>query len=502
MGIRTAWRELWKGNPRTIKKRGFAGAKLDRLTSGWVRTTNSADSALKGDLKRLRNGSRQLVNDVDYCKQAVRNIVDNIVGTGVKLQSQVRMQRGGKLDTKMNSTVEKNFKHWGYKDSCDVAGRLCFDDITRLAVHSMVQDGECFIRIIRGKKFGRSTVPLALEVLEADMCDLDYTGKSTNKNQEWRMGVLVNEWQRPIKYAFFSRHPGDSLFIQSPTTKDKHVLVDAKDVIHLYRIERPGQTRGIPWMSSSLNRMHHIEGYEEAEVVRARLGSSLMAYITSPEGELSGDEVVDDDRVFDMSPGAIRYLAPGETVNVPTFDAPDGQFEPFLRAMLRALAAGIGCSYESISRDYSQTNYSSSRLSLLQDHEAFKALQYQLRENFLSIVFEEWLEAAVLSGTLQLPTYLDEPNKYKMVKWLFRGWGWVDPMKEVQSAKEAIRAGLKTQSQVIAEMGGDLEELLMTRKNEIDMAAELGLEFDTEVKANTQESSNIEPTPNENYEQA
>ena len=83
MGIRTAWRELWKANPRTIKKRGFAGAKLDRLTSGWVRSTNSADSALKGDLKRLRNGSRKLVNDDDYCKQAVRNIVDNIVGTGV-----------------------------------------------------------------------------------------------------------------------------------------------------------------------------------------------------------------------------------------------------------------------------------------------------------------------------------------------------------------------------------------------------------------------------------
>ena len=101
MGIKTAWRELWKSNPRPIRKRTFAGAKLDNLTSGWVRTTNSADSALKGDIKKLRNGSRQLVNDVDYCKQAVRNVVDNIVGTGVKLQSQIRMQRGGKLDTKM-----------------------------------------------------------------------------------------------------------------------------------------------------------------------------------------------------------------------------------------------------------------------------------------------------------------------------------------------------------------------------------------------------------------
>jgi capsid protein len=42
---------------------------------------------------------------------------------------------------------------------------------------------------------------------------------------------------------------------------------------------------------------------------------------------------------------------------------------------------------------------------------------------------------------------------------------------------------------------------LMTRKNEIDMAAELGLVFDTEIKANTQESSNIETTPKENYEE-
>jgi capsid protein len=76
MGIKTAWRELWKSNPRPIRKRTFAGAKLDRLTSGWVRTTNSADSALKGDIKKLRNGSRQLVNDVDYCKQAVRNVLN------------------------------------------------------------------------------------------------------------------------------------------------------------------------------------------------------------------------------------------------------------------------------------------------------------------------------------------------------------------------------------------------------------------------------------------
>ena len=73
-----------------------------------------------------------------------------------------------------------------------------------------------------------------------------------------------------------------------------------------------------------------------------------------------------------------------------------------------------------------------------------------------------------------------------MARCLFRGWGWVDPMKEVQASKEAIKAGLKTQSQVISEMGGDLEELLYARKNEIEMAKQLGLTFDTELNSPTQ----------------
>ena len=164
--------------------------------------------------------------------------------------------------------------------------------------------------------------------------------------------------------------------------------------------------------------------------------------------------------------------------------------------MLRALAAGIGCSYESISRDYSQTNYSSSRLSLLQDQEAFKALQHQLQENLLSIIYDEWLEIAVLSGALSLPGYQQDSDHYHKTRWLFRGWGWGDPMKEVQAYKEAVRCGFKTQAQVIAESGGDLEELLTARKSEIELAESLGLKFDTEPETvtDTQTSTKVSET--------
>jgi lambda family phage portal protein len=204
-----------------------------------------------------------------------------------------------------------------------------------------------------------------------------------------------------------------------------------------------------------------------------------MGFIQSPEGELQGDDVYDEERVSNFEPGVFKYLAPGESVSVPQLDAPDGQFEPFLRAMLRAVAAAIGCSYETVSRDFSQSNYSSSRLSLLEDREEWRTLQDWLIEHLLQPVYERWLAAAVGSGSLVLPGYEVLPERFEAVRWFPRGWAWVDPGKEVAAYKDAVRSGFKTQAQVVAESGGDLEDLLLARANEVDRAEQLGLQFDT-----------------------
>ena len=208
-----------------------------------------------------------------------------------------------------------------------------------------------------------------------------------------------------------------------------------------------------------------------------------MGFITSPEGELYGDEVLNNERVSNFQPGVFKYLQPGESVTVPQLDAPDGQFEPFTRAMLRATAAGIGTSYETVSRDYSQSNYSSSRLSLLEDRENWKAIQRYLMENFHQPVFDAWLEMAVMSGKLNLPAYETQPERYRRVKWCPRAWGWIDPQKEVAAYKEAVRCGFKTQAQVIAEQGGDINELMAERQAELELADELGISLDTDPRS-------------------
>ena len=481
MGIRSSilgWLQQGATPMPAPRRRMYEGARVSRLTSDWVTGGTSADAEIKGSLPRLRNRSRQLVRDNDYARQAIRAVRNNVIGTGIKMQAQVRMQRGGgRLDQAVNDAIELAWSDWGRKDSCHTAGRLSFTDIERLLVGAMAESGEVFVRMIR-QPFGGSKVPFALEIIESDLLDDNYTGASTIEGNEWRMGIELNRWGRPVQYAFLTKHPGDSTF--GPSTTARHRLVPAAEVLHLYLQDRPGQTRGVPWLASAIQRLHMLQGYEQAEVVRARASSSLMGFITSPEGELLGDEIYDNERVSNFEPGVFKYLAPGESVTVPQLDAPDGQLEPFLRAMLRAMAAGVGCSYETISRDFSQSNYSSSRLSLLEDRDHWRALQQYFIENFHQPIFEAWLEMAVLSGVLNLPAYETNPERYRMVRWMPRGWAWVDPAKEVQAYQDAVRCGFKTLGEVVAEQGGDLEELLMARAAELEMADALELMFDTD----------------------
>jgi len=496
MGIVNAWKGLFTSeppNPTVLprRRRGYDAATSSRLTSNWSVSNSSADAALKGAIAPLRYKSRDLVRNSPFARQAVRAIESNTIGAhGIKLQAQVRQQRGKRLDTKINNQIEQAWSNWKRYDSCHTAGRLCFTDIEKVIVRSLVTDGEIFVRFVR-KPFGRSNIPFALELLEADQLDSEYTGRSSKKKNTWRMGIEQNEFGRAVQYAFLKKHPGDTPF-GTPVGQREHMIVPASEICHIFVSNRPSQSRGEPWLSSSILALHHLNGYQESAVIRARAASCLAGFISSPEGELDqGGEVFDGDRVTQFEPGVFKYLQPGENITVPDFDSPNSEFPEFMSAMLRSVASGCGISYESVSKDFSKTNYSSSRLSLLEDRNHYRSLQTYLIENFHSRVFDAWLEMATLSGALVLPSYDTEPERYRKVRWIPRGWDWIDPQKEIIAAKEAIKAGLKTQAQIVSENGGDLEELLPARQAEVEAAQQLGLVFDTDMSTYQKDSKMV-----------
>ncbi len=488
MGIRTRLMAAFGFGPKPAapeqprrRRRAYAGAVINRLTSDWIANGTSADSEIKTSLRKLRDRSRQMVRDNPYARQAKRTTQINVIGQGIRLQSQVMTLRGNKRDEKLNTLIEGKWERWCRADYCDVAGRNSFHTFEWLASGALPESGEAIFRIHR-RTFGGSKIPLALEIIESDLLDDEYNGAVSAKGNEWRMGVEIDRYGRPVQYAFLTRHPGDYWFQGTPDrTSVKHVFLPANEVIHLFIPERPNQHRGVPWFAPVIADAHQLAGYEEAAVIRARSTASLMGFITSPEGELEADAVEEGQRITEFEPGVFKYLENGQNVVVPDLRSPDAQYEDFVRAKTRRFASGFGCSYETLSRDFSETNYSSSRLSLLEDRDHWKVVQNYLIEHFHMRVFREWLDVAVLSGELALPDYELRPERYDNPKWLARGWSWVDPMKEAQAYALMEDRGYMTKAQICAQIGTDLDENLAQKAREQKMAADLGVSLATDV---------------------
>lgn len=484
MGLRTRLlRALGFTNQpeRLPRRRQYQGAMISRLTSDWLTSQTSADAEIRTSLRKLRDRSREMVRNNPYAKQAKRTTQINVIGAGVQLQSQVMMIRGNRRDDRINKLIEAKWRVWCRKEYCDVAGRYSFHDMEWLAAGALPESGEALFRIVR-RQFGDAKIPLALQMLESDMIDEEYQGGTLAAGNEWRNGVEVNEWGRPIRYALLTRHPGDYWFQNGKQRNEKHAFLPAEDIIHLFLPERPGQNRGVPWFHAVMNDAHQLQGYEEAAVIRARAGASLMGFITNNEGEVNADAIDNGQRITEFEPGTFKYLEPGESVTVPNIDAPDQQFDMFVRNKVRRFASGFGCSYETLSRDFSETNYSSSRLSLLEDREHWRVVQNYLIENLHMRVFREWLSLGVLSGELPLGDYELRPDRYDNPRWLTRGWSWVDPLKEVKAYREAEQAGYMTKAQIIANTGGgDFDDNVAELAREQQAAQEAGIRLDLDI---------------------
>jgi lambda family phage portal protein len=460
---------MWPFTRRKRQRRNYASASMSRLTSDWVSQNTSADAEIKNSLRVLRNRARSLVRDSDFAKSALRAVTNNVIGQGIKHQAQVRMIRGGRLDERTNGVIEHEWRKWGKAKNCHAGGTLSWSDIQRLCLRSMMESGD-------------SRVPFGLEVLEADLLDDDYTGIEQNGNRV-RMGVEVNDWSRPVAYHFLSYHPGDYQFTGGQIAKKRRIRVPAEQIVHLYSAERPGQTRGVSAFASAIMRLNNLKGYEEAEIIAARASSAMMGFVRTPDQELFEDGTFEDQSVLDFAPGSIRRLAPGEEMQFFSPQRPDDAFTPFVAQMLRAVASGVGCSYTQVSSDFSQSNYSSSRLELIETRAHYRTLQQYIIERLCQPVYEKWMDMAVMSGELRVSGYDMDPDRYYESKWVPPAAQFVDPQKEAEAYKSLIRSGIMTLSQVIALHGGDFEETMRQRQHELATMDELGIVLDSDPSA-------------------
>jgi lambda family phage portal protein len=126
--------------------------------------------------------------------------------------------------------------------------------------------------------------------------------------------------------------------------------------------------------------------------------------------------------------------------------------------ILRGISSGLGVSFASISNDLTEVNFSSIRAGLIEERETWKTIQSWFIETFLNRVYSEWLNMALLTGALNLPSV--KYNKFNNPKWTGRRWAWVDPLKDVDANKAERAAGFKSATMIANEAGRDYEDIL------------------------------------------
>lgn len=475
--------------PKKTSRRSYASARSTRGTGGFGGSNTSADAELLTGLTALRSRSRQMVRDSAYAKRAKAVIVNNVIGGGVGLQAQVKGTRDT-LRADVNTQIEEAFCSWGEPASCHTGGALHFHDLERAALGQVFEAGEVFIRK-HYSAMGESPVPLTLELIEAERLSdgLVEPGSSTTGN-EVRMGVEVDKFGRAVAYWIRPRHPGD-VRLRGGGPLDMYERVPAEHVFHLRVVDRWPQTRGEPWMHTAVRKLDELNEYTSLEVQAARGSAAYFATITTPDPEspsLQTDDTEGDKPVMDLEPLTIQELAPGEELHFHTPNRPNTALDPFMRAMLREVAAGIGVSYSSLSRDYSQGTYSSERQAMLEDRDHWKSLQLWWIRNFRHPLHKAWLRQAVLARAVQsirIDEYALNTAKFEAVRFKPRGWSWIDPTKEVTAYKEAIRGGLTSLSSVIAATadGRDIEDVIEEIKRDHELLEAAGVTVDTVVEA-------------------
>lgn len=332
-------------------------------------------------------------------------------------------------------------------------GLTDFYGFQALVVHTMAVHGECFVRLIIRPVAGRPA--LQVQIVAPDQVDPSLS-RELDGGRRIIGGIEFNAAGQRLAYHVFKQRPGDAL-----ATSFETIRVPASEMVHVFKPVSPGQVRGVSWLAPILLRLHEIDELEDAQLMRQRIAAMFAGFITDLEGGTGGFEGTQTGSILDsgLEPGTLKVLPPGTDIKF-SDPAAVGDSADFLRAQLRAVAAGFGVTYEQMTGDLSGVNYSSIRAGLVEFRRRIKAIQHNLVVfQFCRPVWERFIRLQVLSGALAAPGFERDEAAYLSVKWIAPGWEWVDPLKDAQAAIAEIDAGLRSRAEVVNGRGNDVEAL-------------------------------------------
>jgi lambda family phage portal protein len=484
-----------------------AAERRGTFMANWRPGLRSADADWLPDrndvVARARDASR---NDVVGASAGNRK-VNRAIGTGWRLASRVNARALGitqEQAAELRAQIDTEFQLYAYGVSfkSDAERKRTLGQNLRLSASHLFHDGDaCGVIEWAGDEPTKYKTRLRL-------FDPDRLSNPDGRPDDdlLRGGVQRDRKGRVVGYWIREGHPNDlgstKAFTWTYWPRFSTPL-GRPQVLHAFDEKRAGQSRGVSSFVSVLKSLRGLNKFKDSTVEAATINALMVAFVKSSAGpaavseSFSADDLQEygDDREdfyrdnpVSLAGAQIPVLPMGDEIEMQNSARDTTGFDSFTRAILRLIAAALGLTYEELSMDFSQTNYSSARAALAIAWEEVLSFRGIIQHQIANPFFVAWLEEAFDIGAIKLPAgapdFYDAIDAYAECIWIAPGRGVIDPTKEVDAAAARIEAGLSTLEQECADLGLDWREVLEQRAVERAEMQRLGLpESDTGLGA-------------------
>lgn len=485
------------GKPLAMDTAHHGASRSSRELSSWIPLLGSPDADLVDELPTLVARSRDLVRNHGVASGAIQTLVDNVVGTGLRLSATPdykALHQSKNWADEWSRLTESLWRSWAETNACDVTGCLTFAGLTTQVFRSVLINGEALALPLwlphRGNTFATT-----IQLIEPDRLQ---TPPARIDDKRLRGGIEIDAYGAPVAYWIAKTHPGDQMGLGSAGEEYQRIPAQSRfgraRVIHILDKERAGQHRGKPLLTSVMPLFKMLDRYEHSELQAAVVNAMIAAFIETPMdgeaiSELFGGSAQDymaarNAWEVKLQGGTVIPIFPGDKISAFTPNRPNSGYGAFVENVLRHIGTGLNLPFELLMKDFSKTNYASARASLMEAWRYFIGRRQWLATCWARPVYALWLEEAINKGLIEAPGFYQNPALYTRSKWIGPGRGWIDPVKEAKASKIRLEVGLSTLEDECAAQGHDWEEVLEQRARERTKKHNLGIK-DTDITDKT-----------------
>lgn len=468
----------------------------------WAAPRVSPHSALRFSRETLSDRIHDLVRNDGWASSATNRFVDTIVGSGWRPSAMPnRVTLGLTVDqwTEISSQIEAYWHDYAHDPGfyADAERAVSASGLLGLAVRHTFADGEALGWIGYNEEIP-SRFKTCLQVIDPARLSNPNNGMDT---EFCRDGVHLDSWGAAIGYDIRSAHPGEYWQVGKSSHVWNYFPRETEwgrpVIIHLREKRWAGMSRGESLLAPVAAKLKQISDYDDYEIQAASLNAILAAFVETPMDTDILADALDSEGLsryarseaefYEESPldfGGVKLTAlhPGSKIGTIKGEHPHSNYEAFERNALRNIAAAGGMSYEALTADFSQANYSSIRAALVEFRKSFASRTQLVADHWQQQHYRAFLEEVFDQGLVDVPSgvpgFEENPAAWSHCKWIGPGQGWVDPLKEAQASGERLATNISTLEMEAASQGHDYREIIQQRARERAEMIAAGLDPD------------------------